>query len=120
MKQEFKAQIEELESQVASWKETAAQAYRNTDYYKGLVVRCGEAIGADSYVCDDGSIQKDVLCAKVPELVEAKVAELEAEVAFKDKVLAECYASYSDMEMWEPITTEQAIIWAEAKAKEVD
>jgi hypothetical protein len=61
---------EAVAKRISIWMETAAQNQRNTDYYRGLVVRCGEAIGKKAYVADDGSISEDVLCAKVPELVE--------------------------------------------------
>jgi len=56
---------------IDAWMDTAVQNQRNADYYQGLVVRCGEAIGEPAYVQDDGGIVDEVLCAKVPELVEA-------------------------------------------------
>ena len=52
------------------WKEIAKQNQRNADYYRGLVIRCGEAIGKAAYIQDDGGVVDEVLCAKVPELVE--------------------------------------------------
>ena len=54
-----------------AWMSTAAQYARNSDYYRGLVIRIGKAIGESAYTADDGSRSQDVLCAKVPELVEA-------------------------------------------------
>jgi len=54
---------------IAFWIDTAAQNQRNTEYYRDLVITCGKMLGHDAYVCDDGSVSKDVLCAKVPELV---------------------------------------------------
>jgi hypothetical protein len=36
-----------------------------------LIIRCGEAIGEEAFISDDGSVQEDVLALKVPELVEA-------------------------------------------------
>ena len=54
---------------IAAWMDTAARSQRNTDYYRGLVVKCGEAIGKDAYVQDDGGVCDEVLCAKVPDLV---------------------------------------------------
>ena len=57
--------------QIAFWMDIAAQNQRNTDYYRGLLERCGKAIGEEAYIADDGSRAEDVLCAKVPELVEA-------------------------------------------------
>lgn len=55
---------------LAAWIGQSAQNQRNTDYYRGLVERCGEAIGEQAYIADDGGKHNDVLCAKVPELVE--------------------------------------------------
>jgi len=54
---------------IASWMATSAQCQRNADYYRGLVIECGEAIGHEAYVQDDGGVVDEVLCAKVPELV---------------------------------------------------
>lgn len=59
---------------LAMWMDTAAQAQRGVDYYRGLVIRVGQAIGERAYIADDGSRSEDVLCAKVPELVEALLA----------------------------------------------
>ena len=61
---------EAVAKRIAFWMETAAQNQRNTDYYRGLLVRCGEVIGDPAYIGDDGSRAEDVLCAKIPELVE--------------------------------------------------
>ena len=55
---------------LAVWMSDAARARRDADYYRGLVVRCGAAIGDAAKTCDDGSKSTDVLCTKVPELVE--------------------------------------------------
>jgi hypothetical protein len=52
------------------WIETAAQNQNNADYYRGLVIKCGKSIGKEAYIQNDGGISTDVLCAKVPELVE--------------------------------------------------
>ena len=62
---------ETVAKRIAAWMDTAAQNQRNTDYYRGLLVKCGEAIGDQAYIADDGSISDDVLCAKIPELVDA-------------------------------------------------
>jgi len=51
------------------WESIAAQERRNTEYYRGLVISIGKMLGEESYISDDGSVQQDVLCAKVPELV---------------------------------------------------
>ncbi len=62
---------ESVANRIANWMDTAAQNQRNTDYYRGLLERCGKAIGESAYIADDGSKSEDVLCAKIPELVEA-------------------------------------------------
>ena len=61
---------EAVAQRIANWMDTAAQNQRNSDYYRGLIERCGKAIGRLAYIADDGSVSEDVLCAKVPELVE--------------------------------------------------
>jgi len=61
---------EAVAHRIAAWMDTAAQAYRDADYYRGLVIRCGKAIGKEAYIADDGGVHDEVLCAKVPELVE--------------------------------------------------
>lgn len=60
-------------NEVQAWKDTAAQMSRNADYYRGLVVQIGKLLGKEAYISDDGSVQEDILCAKVPELVAAKL-----------------------------------------------
>ena len=54
---------------IAFWMDTAAQNQRNTDYYRELLVQCGEFIGEPAYIQDDGGRAEDVLCAKIPGLV---------------------------------------------------
>lgn len=53
-----------------NWLRTAAQMSRDCDYYRDLVRQIGRTIGKEAYVSDDGSVQDEVLCAKVPELVQ--------------------------------------------------
>ena len=62
---------EAVAKRIALWMETSAQNQRNTDYYRGLLVKCGEAIGDAAYIAEDGGRSEDVLCAKIPELVDA-------------------------------------------------
>lgn len=64
------ALAEAVAKRIAAWMDTAAQNQRNTDYYRDLLVRCGKAIGDRAYTCDDGSRSEDVLCTKIPEIVE--------------------------------------------------
>lgn len=62
---------EAVARRIAGWMDTAAQHLRNEMYYRGLVTRCGAVFGVAARTCDDGSVVPDVLCAKVPELVES-------------------------------------------------
>lgn len=61
---------ESIATRIASWMDLAARNQRNADYYRGLVVRCGKAIGDRAFIADDGTQMKDVLCDKVPEIIE--------------------------------------------------
>ena len=61
---------EAVANRIALWMETAAQNQRNTDYYRGLLERCGKAIGDRAFIADDGTHMTDVLCAKIPEIIE--------------------------------------------------
>lgn len=70
------ALAEAVAERIAIWMDTAAQSQRNVDYYRGLVEQCGIFIGESAYLQDDGGRGEDVLCAKVPELVEQLVASL--------------------------------------------
>ena len=65
------ALAEAVARRIAAWMWTAAQGERNAAYYRGLVKECGKSIGPAAYLCDDGTVSPDVLCAKVPELVAA-------------------------------------------------
>ena len=64
------ALAEAVAKRIAAWMDTAAQNQRNTDYYRGLLERCGVAIGSEAFTQDDGGISEDVLCSKVPEIIE--------------------------------------------------
>lgn len=68
------ALAESVAKRIAAWMVSAVEFSNGLQYYRGLVVRCGDAIGDPARTCDDGSKSEDVLCAKVPELVEALVA----------------------------------------------
>lgn len=53
-----------------NWEESAVQFCGNAEYYRGLVQRIGKLYDPQCYIADDGTRSQDVLCAKVPELVE--------------------------------------------------
>jgi hypothetical protein len=62
--------LEEAIRQRDAWVASAMQFHKNETYYRGLVVSIGEKLGPDAYVSDDGSVQQDILCAKIPEMIE--------------------------------------------------
>lgn len=80
-------QIGHANAERDAWKETAAQHCRNEQYYRDLVVRIGKLFGEQAYVSDDGSKQEDVLCAKVPELVEKLIGDLDYQKRSHDGLL---------------------------------
>ena len=62
-----------------NWMESARQATVNADYYRGLVVECGRAVGDAAHRDDTGKWKPEVLCAKVPEAVRQMVVQSEAQ-----------------------------------------
>lgn len=67
-----------------AWMRDAAKHCRNEDFYRGLVSGIGAQFGKAAYTSDDGSVQQDVICLKVPEMVAAlreRVKELKKENA---------------------------------------
>ena len=70
-KKEFDSILcEAVAKRIVVWIETAAQNQINADYYRGLLERCGKAIGERAFIADDGTMSTDVLCAKIPEIIE--------------------------------------------------
>ena len=53
-----------------AWTETARMHAKNEAYYRDLIVRTLSGTPA-AFVSDDGSVQQDVICAKLPELYAA-------------------------------------------------
>jgi hypothetical protein len=70
------------------WMETAAQHWENEKYYRSLVVQIGQLFGKKAQIADDGSDMQEVLCAKVPELVE--------NLYLKAKILCHTLRRYSN------------------------
>ena len=56
------------------WRDSAAQAVKNADYYRGMLIRIGDMFGAAARIADDGTDMREVLVAKVPELVASLLA----------------------------------------------
>lgn len=67
------SRIGQLTKLVVGWVESFAASQRDVTYYRNLVVRCGELLGGDVYVADDGSVTDEVLVDKVPEVLAAKL-----------------------------------------------
>lgn len=60
---------ESIAKRIAAWMDTSAQAYRDADFYRNIIYQIGDILGIEAKTSDDGSVQQDVLCLKVPELV---------------------------------------------------
>ncbi len=71
----LRAENAQLTAEVAGWRSTAEQHCRNEQYYRGMLLRIGEALGPEVKTCDDGTIVPDVLVAKVPEVALARISE---------------------------------------------
>jgi hypothetical protein len=56
-----------------NWMEIARQHCQNEQYYRGLLDQIGEILGPEAYISDDGSVQQDVVRAKLPELVRRRL-----------------------------------------------
>lgn len=67
--------VENVAQQIANWIETAAMYGRNANYYHELLARCGKAIGNRAFIADDGTRNQDVLCDKIPEIIEVDYKE---------------------------------------------
>ena len=70
----FAAEIDREQQKATRWLETAHQHHRNEEYYRGLVVQIGEMLGDEAFIAGDGVKHLGVLCAKIPDLVKARLA----------------------------------------------
>ena len=68
----------QLNHEEKGWRDTAAQAMRDVAYYQQLLDQTGQHLVPEIFKCDDGTTSKDVLRAKVPEVVEARMKEWRA------------------------------------------
>jgi len=66
-----------LKRQVSGWEEDCRRHTRNEFYLRGLIEKIAEPYGILAMTSDDGSVQQDVICLKVPELVNATTKERE-------------------------------------------
>lgn len=60
---------EAVARRIAAWMDTAAQAQRNADFYRGLVDECAKHLGPRAFTADDGTVLPDPVLLRVPELV---------------------------------------------------
>lgn len=75
-KQDLIAARDEAMSPVEkNWRDTAAQYLRNQQFYSGLIDQASEALGAGMFTRDDGSLTKEPLRIKLPEVVAEVVNE---------------------------------------------
>lgn len=66
--------VEGLERQVEGWIDSACHFHKGQEFYHGLIIRCGKALGPKARLCSDGTYSHSVLALNVPELVEAMCA----------------------------------------------
>ncbi|KFB68911.1 MAG: hypothetical protein CAPSK01_001766 [Candidatus Accumulibacter vicinus] len=64
---------EAVARRIAAWMDTAAQAQRNADFYRGLVDECAKHLGQPAFTADDGTVLPDPVLLRVPELVQKLV-----------------------------------------------
>lgn len=58
-----------------NWQQMAFAFHNNYEYYVSLLDKIGKSFGKISYISDDGSIQQDIIRAKLPELVKQLIKE---------------------------------------------
>jgi len=61
---------------LSRWIETARSYASGQEFYHGLLTQCGELLGPETKVSDDGSIQDTPLALKIPEVLAAKLGLL--------------------------------------------
>lgn len=87
----------EADERAAVWERTAGEYHKGLEYYRGLVTRCGELFGEAAKTADDGTVQMEVLRAKVPELVAGAVAVLRQVVEWNRKYPSQRIFSHSEV-----------------------
>jgi hypothetical protein len=94
---------ESVARRIAGWMDEAARACRNADYYRGLLVECGNTIGQEAHTQDDGGIVPTVLVAKVPELVSSLKTALSRVSEERDRLREELLSSKAARDVYGPI-----------------
>lgn len=72
-----------------AWTETARMHAKNEAYYRDLIVRTLSGTPA-AFVSDDGSVQQNVICAKLPELYEASEKARASDAVAHGSIAALC------------------------------
>ena len=62
----------------AAWMDIAREYATSACFYRGIVVEIGEKFGEAAQICDDGTTSDGILLLKIPELVDAMKARLDA------------------------------------------
>lgn len=61
--------------EIMTWVETVDVFHKNAEYYRSICIEIGELLGEEVYICDDGTKSKDVLVAKLVEILKRKLNE---------------------------------------------
>ena len=64
---------EAVARRLAAWMDTAAQAHRDMEFYRGLLDECAQHLGRKAYTADDGTVGDSPIRLRIPELVAALV-----------------------------------------------
>ena len=87
-------QIEDLKRIRDAWGDNARNYARSVEWYQKQLDRCGDALGHEAYVADDGTVMADPLRAKIAELVEKMCAERDSALDditnVRDATIEEC------------------------------
>lgn len=78
---ELEKERDEAISERDGWLHSSKDFSDGLAYYRGLVVQIGTLLGRASHIADDGSDMKEVLCAKVPELVASVISDRDTAIA---------------------------------------
>lgn len=70
---QVRSMISECERSAKFWEDEAGRFCRNETFYRGLLEKIGNLFGKEARTSDDGSVQQDVICLKLPELVEKRL-----------------------------------------------
>lgn len=93
--------VRRTEQERDNWRETAEQQARNVDFYRVLFESIAARIGVEAFTADDGTVGDSPIMLKVPELVVARLGELDRLRRLRDRVVQ---AACVHLEDFNPIT----------------